>query len=685
MARIVPVFWWVMVAATLFGGWSRPVYGQSDTPTELIIVRPLWITITNEVPTDIQSVSETALASMKVCNWISVVGYAWYPPIPWNWCAGRTDVSYWYTPTLGTSAIIIDDRQLPYADWAEARGLTRSGFSRNSADPPPVPGGDDIGGGDGPRPTWPPPVHDPYPWLEIAFSTNLTNFADLTLHNATSNMWQLLFKTNLDANLPWSAGQIFDNTVLGTNEIHFNPVNYTTNARCFFRAVSGGPVIVQVLNFGLTEAFEPSPTGFFEGQDVNFLVQRQDQETVTNDFHIYYRMSGTASNGWDYSLLSGEVTIASGDSIAVVTIHPTNHWALDFDEVATINLVVSNGYLVDPDFGAASIVIHAYPFIPVALLDLPMEVDGYTNSDWLLVSVNQHHNDALENTNNFLRIDTNGNAVGWSGVTGIQGEVKMATVKDTTNGFHAGEMFFTAGDPGTIGWVSTNAAQWTNNWLTLPGETNHIRGGLYVDRTGIWSNSLIAVAGEGVSFDQTIPRSVWRISADRNPILVTNISAKGLEAVIPLPDDVGKYGPWAGKLLVGDEFEHLIYAISTSSTVSVYDTAEIVPGGFAAPGNFVVVRSNEDLYCTLQAGNHDESILLKISRTFLTNAIGDLLVTQTGETVTANGFAFPTLNFIHWEAARTNFATRRVFFPPETGGLIVEHSGTAPANIRTLP
>jgi hypothetical protein len=656
------------------------VYGQSDTPTELIIVRPLWITSTNEVPTDIQSVSETALASMKVCNWISVVGYAWYPPIPWNWCAGRTDVSYWYSPTLGTNAIIIDDRQLPYADWADARGLTRSGFSRNSADPPPVPGGDDSGGGDGPQPTWPPPVHDPYPWLEIAFSTNLTNFADLTLHNATSNMWQLLFKTNLDANLPWSAGQIFDSTALGTNEIHFDPVNYTTNARCFFRAVSGGPVVVGVFVDENPDAFEPSPTGFFPGLNAVFKVHPVDLEPVTSDLHVFYRMSGTASNGWDYTLLSGEVTITNGEIFGAISLIPSNHLALDFDETATLYLVVSNGYLVDPFSGTATVTIHADPFIPVATVDSPVAVDGYTNTQWILASVNEDYNNGSGlPKNNFVAIWTNGAVTVWSGIAGLVWEAKFATVKKTAAGFEAGEMFFSGSSPGSIGWVSADGTQWTNEWLTISGESNHFWGSLYVDTTGIWSNCLIAVSGEGFDSSPFESRNVWLIDSGKHARLLASIDAFSLEGILTLPNDA-MYGPWAGKLITGDERSSAIFSIETNGVVTSYNTFDAF-GEVVSPSDFDLVKTNQDLYCSLQQPNiTDEGLVLKVPRTFLTNCLGSILITQSGENVPFLAPANGKLCFVHWDSAKSNFVSHSVFAPFVTER-IFEHSGFAPADL----
>jgi hypothetical protein len=72
-------------------------------------------------------------------------------------------------------------------------------------------------------------------------------------------------------------------------------------------------------------------------------------------------------------------------------------------------------------------------------------------------------------------------------------------VKNTSNGFTQGDMFFGTFDKGFIGWASANGISCDNQWKVLTNETTEalFRGGFYVDQSGSFGGDLIAVTGGG--------------------------------------------------------------------------------------------------------------------------------------------------------------------------------------------
>jgi hypothetical protein len=96
----------------------------------------------------------------------------------------------------------------------------------------------------------------------------------------------------------------------------------------------------------------------------------------------------------------------------------------------------------------------------------------------------------------------------WSSIQGMEDEVKIATVKVTTNGFTAGELFFgNNGTTNTVGKVFLDGSVATN-WAVLTNDT-YIRGSLYVDQTGVFNHDLIAVTGS----DELHGGGVWRVNS----------------------------------------------------------------------------------------------------------------------------------------------------------------------------
>jgi len=90
-----------------------------------------------------------------------------------------------------------------------------------------------------------------------------------------------------------------------------------------------------------------------------------------------------------------------------------------------------------------------------------------------------------------------------------------------------------------------------------------------------------------------------------------------------------------------------------------------------APEDFDLIPTNQDLYCVNYQSSGGSQIL-KLSRTLLTNYVGNLLITQAGE------FTIPRLFIVKWNG--TNFVSHSISLPDSVGSQF-EHVTFAPINL----
>lgn len=180
-------------------------------------------------------------------------------------------------------------------------------------------------------------------------------------------------------------------------------------------------------------------------------------------------------------------------------------------------------------------------------LNAPIGIDYHEPTGKVVVSVNYDwtgKNPGIPH--NFELVDQNGAHTPFSSASGFSNEVKIASVRSGPHqgGFTAGEFFTGTGKGGEIARISPDGLIVEKSWFTLPGETGIFRGGLFQDRYGVFGGDLIAVTYGG---------SVWRVksgpSAEKIP--VKGLEDFRLEGVTTVPNDPTKYGPWAGKIVVG--------------------------------------------------------------------------------------------------------------------------------------
>jgi hypothetical protein len=414
-------------------------------------------------------------------------------------------------------------------------------------------------------------------------------------------------------------------------------------------------------------AVEPGQNGNPPGQTGSFVVQRSDTRAIrTNDLTLFYSVSGTTSNGTDYVTLSGTMDFAPGIVQTNINVVPLADNLFEGNESVMLTLIPNpsdaNAYLINSNAASATITIAdnlpTNLFLTVANVSAPVGMDYHAPLNSIIVS--------SEAAGGFLRIYTNpimSNSISsssWSGISGLADEVKLATVKTTAHGFTNGDMYFGNNAVSKIGWLSADGTVSNLNWATLTNDT-YIRGGLYVDQSGSFNGDLIAVTGNGPNQGG----GVWRINSAGITTRLANLTNTHLEGVITLTNDPAQWGPWAGKIITGAESKEppQIYAIDTNGTVTSFSLG-------IGPEDFDLVPTNQDLYCA--DATHQQ--ILKVSRTFLASHVGNLLITQSGDSYPART---PTLFIVHWDSATGAF---EIFSIPHSSGSF-EHMTFAPVNL----
>jgi hypothetical protein len=494
-------------------------------------------------------------------------------------------------------------------------------------------------------------------------------FATPIVYGTESNYFYQV-ETNLDLAIwhHWTPGEILQNTD-GTNAMYFSPVSTTTQPQEFFRAVKG---ITRAYIYAHSEAIEPNTSSTSDtGQTADFLVYLAD--SVPTNITLYYRISGSAQNGIDYTNLSGFLTITGGFSSGTITVQPLYDNLLEFDESVTLTLIPTNNYVVLPDQASATIYIEDNTNTPVNFdvvatgLNAPtgLGYDPLTNA--LITAVGSFGPGGYR----FLRIGTNvpeGSTnltiTNWSTVTtsdvGVDepyfSVVQTEGLLTNAAGFTNGDLFFNQGTSGYVGWINTNGSLANPFWAQV-GVGGSFRGGLHMDRSGNWGGELVAVDDNG---------GIYRINSSGTNSLVTRVITTGsLEGAVTVISDVNRWGPLAGRLVTGDQFAHKIFAVDPRGYVLEFKLG-------IDPEDFDVIRENEDLYCT----DVDAGQIPRLSRSYVTNFVGDLLVAQAGETAPA------CLFIVHWNG--DDLVTTRIRYEP-VASRHFEHVIFAPLNLPSLP
>jgi len=209
----------------------------------------------------------------------------------------------------------------------------------------------------------------------------------------------------------------------------------------------------------------------------------------------------------------------------------------------------------------------------------PIGIDYHQPTNKVVMSVN--YSSGIPR--NFELVDADGLRTPFSTIQGLTNEIKIATVRETANGFTAGELFTGSGVPGVIVRISPDGSTVQNPWVTLQDEfgvePGLLRGSLYIDRTGVFDHDLIVVTTAG---------RVWRVTSAGTATRLASLGTH-LEGVVTVPNNPTKYGPWAGKILAGAEGLSRIYTIDPQGTVAFY-------GLGIQPEDIEIIPANENFF-----------------------------------------------------------------------------------------
>ena len=246
-----------------------------------------------------------------------------------------------------------------------------------------------------------------------------------------------------------------------------------------------------------------------------------------------------------------------------------------------------------------------FNLIPISTgFNSPVGIDYHPSLNKVVISVN--YPSGLPH--NFELVAEDGTHAKFSNVSGLTDEVKIAVAQDdgagmSIGGFSAGELFSGTG-------VGGNTV--ANPWVALPNETGLLRGSLHVDRTGVFGGDLIVVTTTG---------GVWRVNSQGEPTKLASIPTH-LEGLITVPNDVEKYGPWAGKILTGAEQQGRFYTIDIQGQVEAH-TIEGTDGPIK-PEDIDLIEANQNFFGV----NYGGARIVGTPASAFVNMVGDILVSQ---------------------------------------------------------
>jgi hypothetical protein len=233
----------------------------------------------------------------------------------------------------------------------------------------------------------------------------------------------------------------------------------------------------------------------------------------------------------------------------------------------------------------------------------PIGIDYHEPTDSVVMSVNY----SSGVPHNFERVQADGTHVPFSTISGFTEEVKIATARSGSV-FPAGTLFTGNGVDGQVARISPDGLTVLNPWVDLPGAGNGLmRGSLYVDRTGVWGGDLLVATTAG---------ELWRINSAGVPTFVNDVDVH-LEGMITVPADAAKYGPLAGKAIVGAEEQTLLYAFDTTGGFSTFSVGVSIE-------DIDLIPANENFFGV----NYGSSLLLGAPASDFDGIEGDILLTQ---------------------------------------------------------
>ena len=246
-------------------------------------------------------------------------------------------------------------------------------------------------------------------------------------------------------------------------------------------------------------------------------------------------------------------------------------------------------------------------------MDLPaiIGVDYHEPTNSLIVSVNYSSGEP----HNFELVHFDGTHMPFGMISGIGGEVMTATARTgSAPGFEVGELFVGNNAPGQIARIAADGSSLMNPWITLPGATDRVSG-VVMDLTGAFDGDLIAITGHD--------GRVWRVKPDGTATMLAELGV-WIEGVATVPNAPARFGPLAGKILVGAEnaggsygVHAKMFAVGADGSVEAYEPGVAIEDIKWIPGD-------QNFF----GAHFGTSTLLGIEAADLRPMAGDILLTQ---------------------------------------------------------
>ncbi|WP_301951271.1 beta strand repeat-containing protein, partial [Microcystis aeruginosa] len=123
-----------------------------------------------------------------------------------------------------------------------------------------------------------------------------------------------------------------------------------------------------------------SPASVTEDGTTNLIYTFTRSGVTTNSLTVNYSISGTATNGNDYTSIPTSVTFAANATTATVTVDPTADTTVETDETVALTLAAGTGYTIGtPDAVTGTITNDDLPSITLAISPSSVTEDGTSN------------------------------------------------------------------------------------------------------------------------------------------------------------------------------------------------------------------------------------------------------------------------------------------------------------------
>ncbi|TRU37621.1 MAG: hypothetical protein EWV78_06785, partial [Microcystis aeruginosa Ma_MB_F_20061100_S20D] len=123
-----------------------------------------------------------------------------------------------------------------------------------------------------------------------------------------------------------------------------------------------------------------SPSSVLENGLNNLIYTFTRSGVTTNPLTVNYSISGTATNGSDYTSIPTSVTFAANATTATVIVDPTADTTVESDETVILTLATGTGYTIGtPDAVIGTITNDDLPSITLAISPASVTEDGTSN------------------------------------------------------------------------------------------------------------------------------------------------------------------------------------------------------------------------------------------------------------------------------------------------------------------